>query len=458
MKFYSKPVIEHEEVPLADAGRWEELVSHWRAREARGQQVVVDAQNDCYVVSVIRHSDELHSTRMAEIVSLVASQGDRIVGKESRRIEKAEPRTLFRRGLAESIAARARACGAKLLVLDAELTPSQTRNLEDATGMAVCDREAVILNVFRRHARTRAARIQAEIAHLQYLRPRIRGLGLDMDQQAGGVMRGRGPGETASELMARHLDQRMTQLRRAARRLRNTRWMQRGGRLESRRIVLVGYTNAGKTSLMNALTRAELSVADRLFETLDSTTRCLCRHGRDVLLSDTVGFIRRLPPKLLASFESTFAEVVEASLIVVVADLSDPELALHLETTETLLRKFGVAGRPRWYVFNKVDRVGGQWGAETLRRLSGGCPFTVLSAFDTNSVGSLRRALLFAVRGDHRRKRIFVPYAAAEVMKQVYATCRVLATQSTARGLRMTIEGHAAAIARLERRSQECRR
>src|SRR6185312_3400407 len=174
-------------------------------------------------------------------------------------------------------------------------SPSQARNLEDAAGIPVADREAIILNVFLRHARTRRAKIQVEAAQLEYLRPRIRGVGLDMDQQTGGMARARGPGETASELLARKLDGRLLELHKALRRLDASGRTQRRMRAGCRRMALVGYTNAGKTSLMNALTGAGLSARDVPFETLDTTSRCLTRHGGDVIVSDTVGFIRRLP-------------------------------------------------------------------------------------------------------------------------------------------------------------------
>jgi GTPase len=380
VKLSSKAISEHAEVPLADEGRWETIVEQW---EARGRSAVVDAAegNASYVVSVGPLRDpRVRAAQLAEIVSLVRSQGDRVVGQEVCQLAEPNPRTLLGKGTAEEIAARARAHGATMLVLDAELSPSQTRNLEDAAGIPVADREAVILNVFLRHARTRRARIQIEVAQLEYLRPRIRGVGLDMDQQTGGMARARGPGETASELMARKLDGRLEELHKALRRLEasgRTQRQQRGG---CKRMVLVGYTNAGKTSLMNALTGAGLSARDMPFETLDTTSRCLTRHGGDVLISDTVGFIRRLPDRLLASFESTLAEIVEASLLVIVVDASDHERELHLQTTRELVEKIGAKDVPRFYVFNKQDRLPAALQAEELERWSEGHPWAALSS------------------------------------------------------------------------------
>ena len=407
MKFHSKPIEEHAEVPLGDDGRWEHLVAHWKGR-AGPPRPAAEAGNACYVLSVVRDGDaHLAEAQLAEITGLVEAQGDRIVGREVHRLRKPDPRTLVRSGVAERIAAQARDAGADMLVVDAELSPSQTRNLEEAAGLPICDREAVILNVFERHATTPRARIQVEIAHLQYLRPRIRGIGLNMDQQAGGIMGSRGAGETASELFARRLDGRLAELRRRLERLKRSDAAQRKHRVGCARVVLVGYTNAGKTSLMNALTSAELSVRDRPFETLDTTARCLTRHGGDVLLSDTVGFIRRLPERLFASFETTLAELREASLLVVVVDLSDPERASHLRTTQRILERLGANKVRRLIAFNKLDQA----TDEDVEALAGDHPYAAVSARDPATVARLEDAILAHVRADHVVREVFVPYA-----------------------------------------------
>src|SRR6185312_12544075 len=235
VKLSSKPVAEHAEVPLADEGRWEAIVEHWQAR-GRSPANAEREGNDSYVVSVGPGRDpEVRAAQLAEIVSLVESQGDRVVGREIVHLVEPNPRTLLGKGAAEEVAARARAEGATMLVLDAELSPSQARNLEDAAGIPVADREAIILNVFLRHARTRRAKIQVEVAQLEYLRPRIRGVGLDMDQQTGGSARARGPGETASELMARKLDGRLEELQKALKKLETSGKTQRRQRAACKR-------------------------------------------------------------------------------------------------------------------------------------------------------------------------------------------------------------------------------
>ena len=321
--------------------------------------------------------------------------------------------------------------------------------------MPVADREAVILNVFERHATTPRARAQVELAHLEYLRPRIRGIGLNMDQQAGGVMGSRGSGDTASELLARRLDDRLTELRRRLEQIKRADAGRRQQRTRAFRVALTGYTNAGKTSLMNALCRTDLPVRDRPFETLDTTTRCLTRHGGDVLLSDTVGFIRRLPDRLFASFDSTLAEIKEASLLMVVVDGSDPEVEEHLRLIEVVLGRLAAAALPRLVVFNKSDRLGAARPAEEISRLAGPYGHLTVSAHDTQAVDRLREEILTAARSRRAVREVFVPYERGELAGRIYAECRVLRSRATPRGTQLLIEGGPSTIEELAR---ACRR
>jgi len=451
LRFSSKAISEHAEVPLADEGQLEELVQTWAERQPT-RDTVTNADSVCYVVSVGAERDELvRAAQLSEITALVQSQGSRVVGQEICYLSEPNPRTLLGKGTAVDLATRARAAGATMLVLDAELSPSQARNLEDSAGIAICDREAVILNVFLRHAKTRRAKIQVEIAQLQYLRPRIRGVGLDMDQQTGGMTKARGPGETASELLARKLDRRLLELQKALRKLTTSSRTQQQKRATCKTLALIGYTNAGKTSLMNALTAAELSARDMPFETLDTTSRCLTRHGGEVLLSDTVGFIRRLPERLLASFESTLAEIVDASMLVLVVDVSDYERHTHLETTLDQLAKLGAAEVPRFYVFAKADKLLGPPDEAELKRLSDGHPWALVSAHDRAGVAALEATLLRAVRQTEEAVTTFVPYTAAETLSLIYANCRVQSSEAADDGLRLRFEGPPAVIARVRK-------
>jgi GTP-binding protein HflX len=276
-----------------------------------------------------------------------------------------------------------------------------------------------------------------------------------MDQQAGGILGGRGPGETASELLARQLDGRLADLRSRLAQLERSGAQERSQRGQCSRVVLVGYTNAGKTSLMNALTHAGLSSRDRLFETLDTTSHALSRHGGDVLLSDTVGFIRDLPGRLFASFASTLAEVCEASLLLLVLDVSSAEIEAHLHTTQSVLEQLGAGELPRLVVFNKTDLLDAPPDAARLAALSGRHPHVALSSRDSDAVAALRQTILDRARARQRVREVFVPYALAEVVGDIYARCRVLASTATPRGTQFLIEGEphtVDAIARATRR------
>ncbi len=458
MLFTSRSIEEHAEVPKADDGRWEEIVQHWQRRGAPAKSRETSG-TACYVLSLCPPGGDTHPDRqLAEIVALVGAQGDRVVARRSMRIWRIDPRCYLSSGIAAQIAEEALGHGADMLVVDAELSPSQMRNLEDAMAMPVCDREAVILNVFLLHARTKLARTQVEIAHLEYLRPRIRGLGLDMDQQAGGMMNARGPGETASELLGRRLDGRLVDLKRALSRLRQAGEMQRSRRSRAARIALVGYTNAGKTSLMNGLTAAGLSARDMPFETLDTTSRSLTRHGGDVVISDTVGFIRRLPSRLLASFESTLAEVQQASLVVVVVDASDPEWTLHVRTTHKVLERLGVEGARRFYVFNKCDQLAIAPTREDVGSWIGPHSFATLTARDADAVSSLKERLVREVRSHYERLRVFVPYEASDIMNLIHRRCERLCEEASERGIRFTVSAPPDVAAQLQafrRRARE---
>lgn len=271
-------------------------------------------------------------------------------------------------------------------------------------------------------------------------------------------MGSRGSGETASELLARQLDGRIVALRKVLAKIERLSSEQRKRRAECDRIVLVGYTNAGKTSIMNALTGAALSAADRLFETLDATSRTLSRHGGEVLLSDTVGFIRDLPDHLLASFESTLDEIREATLVAVVIDASDPEREMHLRTTSAVLTRLGAGSIDRIHVFNKVDKLDGPADLDELARLSGDVELVAISSRSSADLERLRDVLLAAARRRHRDTEIVVPYDASEAIAFAYGRCRVVEVESLEEGLRFVVAAEPASIAKLERLAKGARR
>lgn len=262
-------------------------------------------------------------------------------------------------GKLEEIAEQAQELKATLVVFDDELSPAQMRNLDEALAVHVIDRPTLILSIFARHAHTKEARTQVELAQYQYLYPRLTGQWSHMTKHEGGIGT-RGPGETQLETDRRLVGRRIQKLKRQLEDIESERVVQRRGREDLFRVVLVGYTNAGKSTLFNRLTRAKVWAEDRLFCTLDPTTRVLAYGGqRRILLTDTIGFIRKLPTLLFAAFKSTLSEVASADLILIVVDYSDPFYEHALDEVETSLREIGADQVPRVYVLNKIDRLNG---------------------------------------------------------------------------------------------------
>lgn len=329
-----------------------------------------------------------------------------------------------------------------VVVVDHELSPSQLRNLEKATGALVMDRTGVIVDIFHRHARSHEARMQVEIARLNYLAPRLR-------ESSGGRERqqGRGAGDSAVELDRRKIRDRLAELREGLAAIQKEQDHRRYARREQLRVALVGYTNAGKSSLMRALTGSEVLVADQLFATLDTTVRALHPETRPrVLVSDTVGFIQKLPHDLVASFRSTLDEALEASLLLYVVDASDPTWESQLEVTRTVLREIGADAVPSRLLLNKVDRLD-----EAARQaLAARHPDALLlSAHRPEDVSSLRRAILQFFEASMVEADLVIPYASQGRIGEVYEHTTVLSQEYDETGRKLRVRGLPAAIARL---------
>jgi GTP-binding protein HflX len=299
-----------------------------------------------------------HGEPLAELKELLRTAGVETVGMATQQRPKPDPDRYFGRGRLEELKAEIAAADANVVACDDELAPRQERNLESALGVPVVDRTAVILDIFADHANSAEGKLQVELAQLEYNMARMRGLWTHLERLGGGIGT-RGPGESQIETDRRLARDRIAALRRRLRQTEKNRGVMRAERERSAvpRVALAGYTNAGKSTLLNALTGAEVGVANRLFETLDPTTRNFELSGRDYLLTDTVGFIEKLPHQLVEAFKATLEETTLADLIVHVVDASETEerRMLDMHAVDEVLEEIGAGEKPRLLVLNKAD-------------------------------------------------------------------------------------------------------
>jgi GTP-binding protein HflX len=304
---------------------------------------------------------------LEELAGLAVAAGATVVQRMSQERETPTPGLYFGRGKIEEVAAAAPEAGANLFISDDPLTPIQERNLSQALGMKVIDRTALILDIFAQRARTAEGKLQVELAQLTYLLPRLVGQWTHLERLGGGIGT-RGPGETQLESDRRVIRRRVMQIERELEHVQTHRRLQRHGRRRAGMpiVALVGYTNAGKTTLLNRLSGARLTAADQLFVTLDPAARLVEQGLRPFILTDTVGFIRKLPHQLVAAFRATLEELKDADVLVHVIDASHPALEEHAAAVERILGELEVADRPMVLALNKIDRTEGGRGLEAL--------------------------------------------------------------------------------------------
>lgn len=339
---------------IADAEALEDELG--RTGEGSSKEI---GQERALLVSVSEKPRQIQESNLDELAALASTAGLDVAGRMIQRVPFPNPRFILGKGKLAELEVQALSAGADILVFDGELSPAQLHNLADVTERKVLDRTQLILDIFAKHATSRAGKLQVELARLAYVQPRLAGRNRSMDRLAGGIG-GRGLGETKLEMDRRKNRERMAHLSRELDDIRRQRAFARGRRARNSMPVaaLVGYTNAGKSTLLNRLTNSETIVGDRLFATLDPTTRRLrFPKERELVLADTVGFIRNLPKELLESFKATLEELEAANLLIHVADAGHKDLVQQMEAVETVLEDLELTKIPRILVLNKCDSL-----------------------------------------------------------------------------------------------------
>lgn len=359
------------------------------------------------MVGVALNSRSELEEELEELAALADTAGAEVVGVLTQTRKEIDPAYFIGQGKAEELARMCAELSADLVIFNHDLTPAQARNLEKLLNTRVVDRTELILDIFAKRARTKQAMLQVELAQLQYQLPRLRRMWQHLSRLGGGIGT-RGPGETQLEVDQRRAKKRIADLQRQLQEIQR----QTSTRVQSRKerelftIALVGYTNVGKSTLMNALTKANVFVEDRLFATLDATTRVLyLPDGHKVLLTDTIGFIRKLPPHLIASFHATLEEVRTADLLLHVVDVSHPAMDEHIKVVEETLQEIGAGDKPTILVLNKADKLPPEWDKGALLRRY---PNAVLVSALT---GEGLDTLLSWIQDEFRRMRVVAVHA-----------------------------------------------
>jgi GTP-binding protein HflX len=416
---------------------------------------------------------------LAELVELARSAGAEITGTVFQLRDAADPATLVGRGKLDEIRAEATARQAPLIIFDSELTPVQQRNIEQATERRVIDRTQLILDIFAKHARSREGQLQVELAQLNYMLPRLAGRGTEMSRLggksggggAGGAGGGagrigvRGPGEKKLETDRRRIRDRVRRIQESIDEVRQQRALRREARnaVPLGTVSLVGYANAGKSTLFNALSRAEVLVSSRMFATLDPTVRALrLPSNRRILVSDTVGFIRALPKGLMTAFRATLEEVEESALILQVSDISNPYHDELEEEVEKILHELGVMRRPRLRIFNKIDRLTPeqreQLEAAWARTSNGDQPPVFVSALTGEGLDELLRRIDEALPVDPIvRLSLHMPLTEGRSLALIHALGRVLHSQVIDSHMNLEAEIPEAVVRRLKLKEFEAK-
>lgn len=374
--------------------------------------------------AVFSREETATESTLEELKALLETAGGTAVGMLLQARPAPDPHSFLGEGKVEELRQAVEATGANMVIFDNDLSPSQIRTLEDMTGATVIDRSALILDIFAQRAKTREGRLQVELAQYQYLLPRLSGMGRSLSRQGGGIGT-RGPGETRLESDRRHIRTRISRLQQELKEVRRVRGVQRQLREKNSVpvVALIGYTNAGKSTLLNALTGAGIPANNRLFDTLDTTTRRLTVSDTlDVLLSDTVGFIAKLPHNLVEAFQATLEELQYADLLLHVIDASDPDREAHMEVVEKLAAELAPQGVPIIEVYNKADLVEPQLIPIGENRIA-------ISASERRGLDALLRRMEKNLDTGVKRVVLKLPYSAAGEVDRIHREGKVFSSE-----------------------------
>jgi GTP-binding protein HflX len=368
---------------------------------------------------------------LRELAALAETAGAQVLDALLQRRDQPDPASYLGKGKAQELRAVVAACGADTVIADTELAPSQRRNLEDIVKVKVVDRTAIILDIFAQHAKSREGKAQVELAQLEYLLPRLRGWGESMSRQAGGQVGGgvgigsRGPGETKIELDRRRINTRMAKLRKQIKEMAPARDTKRASRSKNQvpSVAIAGYTNAGKSSLLNRITSAGVLVENALFATLDPTVRRTeTSDGREYTLSDTVGFVRNLPHQLVEAFRSTIEEISQSDLVVHVVDASHPDPASQIQTVRDVLSEVEATDIKELVVFNKCDLID-ETEKLALRGMEPGC--LLVSATTGEGMAELLQAIESLLPKPELFMKVLLPYSRGDLVSRIHSEGKV---------------------------------